>query len=156
MRIVAQRVRKAKVTVDGEVVGKIGTGILALVGFGVGDGTDLPEAKAWNSLLSKLLDLRIFPDDNSKLNLSLRDVRGGLLLVSQFTLYADCRKGRRPSFTGAAPPDVASLLFDRFVDDARAAYPAGVVEHGVFAAAMDVELVNWGPVTITLDGADFA
>lgn len=156
MRIVAQRVKEAQVTVAGKNVGSIETGILALVGFGAEDGTDLPATKAWKTLLPKLLDLRIFPDDHGKLNLSLRDVHGGLLLVSQFTLYADCRKGRRPSFTTAGPPDTAAALFERFVEDARAAYPGGEVEQGVFAAEMDVHLVNWGPVTITLDSADFS
>ncbi|QJT08836.1 D-aminoacyl-tRNA deacylase [Oceanidesulfovibrio marinus] len=155
MRIVAQRVKEARVDVAGETVGRIDTGILALVGFGAGDGPELPGSKAWRALLSRLLTLRIFPDDQGRFNLGLGDVEGGLLLVSQFTLYADCRKGRRPSFTGAAAPELAAALFERFVQDATAAYP-GQVEQGVFAANMDVSLVNWGPVTITLDGADFA
>ena len=155
MRLVLQRVEKALVCVAGRTVGEIGTGLLVLAGFGSGDGPSLPEGKAWPALCGKVLDLRIFPDDQDKLNLSLRDIKGDLLLVSQFTLYADCRKGRRPSFTDAAPPELARALYDRFVADMRALAP-GRCEQGVFGEIMELDFVNWGPVTILLDSKDFA
>ncbi|MEF2230319.1 MAG: D-aminoacyl-tRNA deacylase [Pseudodesulfovibrio sp.] len=150
MRIVLQRVKKARVTVDDRTVGEIGVGILALVGFGQGDSPSLPGSPAWAKMLDKLVNLRIFPDGQGKLNRSLTDIAGGLLLVSQFTLYADCKKGRRPSFSNACPPDTARQLFDRFVADARAVAP-GPAATGVFGAEMDLDFVNWGPVTILLD-----
>jgi len=153
VRIVLQRVRRARVDVDGQTVGEIATGILALVGFGQDDTPALPGSPAWAKALDKLTNLRIFPDDQGKLNRSLIDIAGGLLLVSQFTLYADCRKGRRPSFSAACPPDTARALFDRFTADARAAAP-GPVATGVFGAEMDLDFVNWGPVTILLDSED--
>ena len=155
MRLVVQRVREACVAVDGQAVASIEAGLLVLVGFGAADGPDFAAGKACRGLLEKLLDLRIFPDEAGKLNLSLRETGGGLLLVSQFTLYASCRKGRRPSFSEAAPPQVALGLYDAFVEMARQALPWRV-GGGVFGADMDVSLVNWGPVTILLDSADFA
>lgn len=150
MRVVIQRVSDAKVTVAGKTVGEIGVGILALVGFGREDTPSLPESPAWNKMLDKLVNLRIFPDADSKLNLSLTDIVGDLMLISQFTLYADCKKGRRPSFTGACQPYVASPLFDRFVEAAKAAAP-GKVAAGEFGAEMHLDFTNWGPVTIILD-----
>jgi len=159
MRMLLQRVRRAEVRVNGpdgeRVAGSIGQGLLLLAGFGEQDGESLPDSKAWDRMLSKCLDMRIFPDEAGKLNLSLRDTGGELLVVSQFTLYADCGRGRRPSFTEAAPPPVAQALFERLVADLEAALP-GKVGRGVFGGDMDVELVNWGPVTIWLDSADFS
>jgi len=153
MKIVLQRVKQASVTVAGREVAAIGPGILALVGFGREDDDSLPESGIWDFMLKKLFDLRIFPDAEGRLNLSLRDVGHGggeLLLVSQFTLYADCRKGRRPSFQDAAPPDLARMLFTRFANDAAHLWP-DKVQTGRFGEEMDVSLTNWGPVTITLD-----
>ena len=150
MRVVIQRVSDARVTVGGRTVGEIGTGILALVGFGREDTVSLPESSAWSKMLDKLFNLRIFPDEADKLNLSLTDVSGDLMLISQFTLYADCKKGRRPSFTGACQPYVASPLFDRFVEAAKAEAP-GKVAAGEFGAEMHLDFTNWGPVTIILD-----
>lgn len=144
MRAVLQRVSRAKVTVDGEVTGEIGQGILVLVGVGAGD-TDADAAY----LVEKTVNLRIFSDDEGKMNRSVLDVSGGLLVVSQFTLYADTRKGRRPSYIGAASPDEANRLYEVFVTEARK--HLATVETGRFQAMMDVELVNDGPVTILLD-----
>lgn len=153
MRIVIQRVSDARVSVEGRLVGEIATGILALVGFGKEDTVSLPDSPVWQKMLDKLFNLRIFPDEAGKLNLSLLDVSGDLMLVSQFTLYADCKKGRRPSFTGACQPYVASPLFDRFVEAARAIAP-GKVASGEFGAVMHLDFTNWGPVTIILDSND--
>lgn len=144
MRVVLQRVSRARVTVDGRVTGEIGRGLLLLAGFTDGD-TD--EALAW--MADKVVELRIFPDDEGKMNRSVRDVGGGLLVVSQFTLYGDTRKGRRPSFVDAARPEVAIPLYERFVDLLRATgLPVGT---GEFGAMMDVELLNEGPVTLILE-----
>ena len=160
MRLLLQRVSRARVDVDGRAVGEIGQGLLVLAGFGKADGPDLPGTKLWNSLCAKLFDLRVFPDAAGKLNVSLRDAAqsgqgGGLLLVSQFTLYADVRRGRRPSFTDAAPPDVARALYERLAADLAAQCP-GPFAQGVFGAEMQLDFVNSGPVTIMLDSADFA
>ena len=145
MRIVLQRVSEASVTVGGEVVSRIGPGLLLLVGVAADDG----EAQAdW--LAEKVVGLRIFGDGEGKMNLSVRDVGGEVLAVSQFTLLADTRKGKRPSFVGAAPPEEAERLFDYFCERLRAA-GAGPVKTGVFGAMMDVALVNDGPVTIILE-----
>ncbi len=154
MRLIIQRVTEARVLVDKEIKGEIGTGFLVLVGFGREDDANLPGSAAWNKMLDKLVNLRIFTDDDGRFNLSLKDVAGDLLLVSQFTLYADCRKGRRPSFTDACVPELADSLFGRFVEDARAKAPATVAT-GVFGAEMFLDFTNWGPVTITLDSRDF-
>lgn len=154
MRLHIQRVSQASVTVDGRVVGSIGTGLMVLAGFSTADGLGLPDSRVWTAMLGKLLDLRIFPDDAGKMNLSLAQYGGGLLVVPQFTLYADCRKGRRPSFHLAAGPDIAVPLFDALLRD-LAAMRGGPVEHGAFGEDMDVSLVNWGPVTILLDSEDF-
>ncbi|MBI2761697.1 MAG: D-tyrosyl-tRNA(Tyr) deacylase [Chloroflexi bacterium] len=144
MRAVVQRVTSASVTVDGQVTGAIDTGLLVLIGAGEGDR----EADA-ELLARKVAELRVFSDAAGKFNLSLLDLAGAALVVSQFTLYADLRKGRRPSFTGAAPPAAASALVDHFCVALR---KHGVpVRTGVFGAHMDVRLVNDGPVTIVLD-----
>lgn len=140
---VTQRVSQARVEVNGEVIGQIGTGLLVLVCAERGDS----EVQA-DKLLAKLLKLRIFSDEAGKMNRSVQDVGGGLLLVSQFTLAADTTGGNRPSFTGAAAPDEGRRLYDYFVARARAAHP--VVQTGEFAADMKVHLVNDGPVTIPL------
>lgn len=150
MRLVIQRVTDAKVVVDGKAVGEIGKGFMVLVGFGRDDDEGLPGSAVWKKIIDKLINLRIFTDEAGKFNLSLADVGGDLLLVSQFTLYADCRKGRRPSFTNACAPGLADDLFERFVADVRAAAPAKV-DTGVFGAEMFLDFTNWGPVTITLD-----
>jgi D-tyrosyl-tRNA(Tyr) deacylase len=144
MRAVVQRVSHASVRVEGEVVGKIGRGFLVLLGAGRGD----TEAEVeW--MARKVLGLRVFPDDGGRMNHSLVDIEGELLLVSQFTLYGDCRKGRRPSFERALEPEAATLLCERFVAECRAAGTR--VETGVFGAMMDVELLNDGPVTLLID-----
>jgi D-aminoacyl-tRNA deacylase len=143
MKAVVQRVREASVTVAGEVVGAIGPGLLVLVCAEPQD-----DAASGRALLAKLLKLRVFGDDAGKMNRSLQDVGGGLLLVSQFTLAADTRGGNRPSFSGAAPPDQARALYEQLLLDARAMHPT--VAAGVFGADMQVALVNDGPVTIPL------
>lgn len=146
MRILLQRVKKASVTVDGEVAGAIGQGYAILVGVGHGDGE---EQATW--LAKKIAGLRVFEDDDGKFNRSIQDVGGSALVVSQFTLYADARKGRRPSFVDAALPEAAEPLVERFADLLRA---EGVpVEMGVFGARMLVEIHNDGPVTIWLERA---
>ena len=154
MRAVVQRVREASVAVDGQLTGRIGPGYLVLVAFGGSDTEDMIGGKIWNKFIQKLLGLRLFPDAGGPINASLTDHGGGLLLVSQFTLYADISRGRRPSFAGAVKPDAAKALYDAFVADVRRSHP--VVEEGIFGADMDVSLVNWGPVTIVLDSADLA
>ena len=141
MLAVVQRVREAKVVVAGRTIGEIGAGLLVLVCAERGDA----QAQA-DRLLAKLLKLRIFSDGDGKMNRSVQDVAGGLLLVSQFTLAADVSGGNRPSFTNAAPPEEGRRLYDYFVQQARAAHP--VVQTGEFAADMQVHLVNDGPVTI--------
>ena len=147
MRALLQRVSHASVTVDGKVVGQIGQGLLVLLGVGQGDS----EVQV-KTLADKIVHLRIFGDDEGKMNRSLLDVGGEVLVVSQFTLYADVRKGRRPSFTDAAPPSLAEPLVERF-KDALATYGLKV-EGGVFGAYMEVELINSGPVTIWLDSEE--
>jgi D-tyrosyl-tRNA(Tyr) deacylase len=154
VRLLIQRVSGAAVDVAGKTAGQIGPGLLVLAGFGADDGPGFAGGKAWRAMIDKTAGLRVFPDQGGKLNLSLEDTGGELLLVSQFTLYADCRKGRRPSFSGAAPPEAAEDLYGRLVADFEARLP-GKVGAGVFAAEMDVRLVNAGPVTIMLDSADF-
>ncbi len=144
MRVVIQRVREASVSVEGAVVGSIGLGMMVLVGVGHGDDRDRAAR-----LADKVVNLRIFPGDDGKTDRSLADVGGEVLVVSQFTLYADTRKGRRPSFIGAADPDEAAALVEVF---AAAIAEHGVhVERGVFGAEMAVALVNDGPFTLTLD-----
>lgn len=144
MRIVLQRVSRARVTVEGRVTGEIGRGLLLLAGFTDGDSEDV---LAW--MADKVVGLRIFPDDEGKMNRSVQEIGGGLLVVSQFTLYGDTRKGRRPSFIDAARPEIAIPLYERFVELLRATgLPVGT---GEFGAMMDVELVNDGPVTLILE-----
>lgn len=148
MRLLLQRVSEAKVTIDGDVTGRIGQGIVALVGLGAGDSESLFRPAA-----EKIVNLRIFPDDEGKMNRSLAEIGGGILAVSQFTLYADARKGRRPSYITAMPPDQARGMFDLFLDVLRDIHQ-GPVETGRFGAMMDVQLVNDGPVTIWLDSSE--
>lgn len=144
MRAVVQRVSRARVTSAGELLGEIGPGLLVLLGVGHDDG---PEQSAW--LVNKIAGLRIFGDDQGKFNLSLEDVGGQVLVVSQFTLWGDCRKGRRPSFGRAAPPELAEPLYQDFCRRLR---ERGLsVATGRFGAMMEVELVNQGPVTLLLD-----
>jgi D-aminoacyl-tRNA deacylase len=144
VRAVVQRVGEASVRVGGEVVGSIGHGLVVLLGVGVGDA----EADAGH-LADKVLNLRVFPDEAGQMNRSVLDVSGGLLVVSQFTLLGDARRGRRPSYVEAAPPEEADRLYQLFVSRLR---PSGLsVATGVFRAMMDVTLVNQGPVTILLD-----
>lgn len=144
MRAVLQRVAHAKVTVENKTVGEIGRGILLLLGVAADDAE-----KDARYLLEKTLHLRIFEDGEDKMNLSLVDVKGELLVVSQFTLYADARRGRRPSYSQAAPPIDANRLYEFFVAEARGQIPK--VETGRFQAMMNVSLVNSGPVTVLLD-----
>ncbi|MDR7869846.1 MAG: D-aminoacyl-tRNA deacylase [Tissierellaceae bacterium] len=144
MRVVVQRVKEASVTVNGDIVGSINKGLLVLLGVG-----DEDDDKDLDYLVEKVLGLRIFEDENDKMNLSLLDVEGELLVVSQFTLYGDVRKGKRPSFTGSAHPDIAIAMYEDFIQSAR---DMGLkVETGVFGAHMDVSLINDGPVTIMID-----
>ncbi len=145
MRVVLQRVSQASVSVSGEQVGEIGGGLVLLVGLTDGDDED---TLRW--MADKVLGLRVFSDEGGKMNLSLEEVEGDILVISQFTLYGDTRKGRRPSFVHAAPPEVAIPLYERFLGLLRAAAP-GRVESGEFGAMMDVALVNAGPVTLMLE-----
>jgi D-tyrosyl-tRNA(Tyr) deacylase len=147
VRLVIQRVKQSKVTVSGSTTGAIRSGLLVLIGISRED----THAEA-DYMLDKVLGLRIFPDESGKMNRNIVEAGGALLLVSQFTLYGDCRKGRRPSFDRAAPPQQAQTLYEYFVDAARQG--AVPVETGVFQAAMEVHLVNDGPVTILLDSDD--
>lgn len=144
MRAVLTRVKSASVTIDGEVVGKIGQGFLILLGVGPED-----TPKHCRYLAEKALGLRVFEDADGKMNCSLADVGGEVLVVSQFTLYGNCRKGRRPSFTEAAPPDLGEALYEQFLAEcASLGYPP---QHGQFGADMQVASVNDGPVTLILD-----
>jgi len=146
MRVVVQRVTRARVSANGEITGEIGLGLLVLLGVGVGD----TRAEA-DYLVDKTIGLRIFEDAGGKMNLSVAEVGGALLVVSQFTLYGDARRGKRPSFDAAAPPDEARELYEYFVEKVRS---AGLrCETGRFQETMQVELVNEGPVTILLDSA---
>ena len=145
MMAVLQRVREARVEIAGKTVGQIGQGLLVLVCAEHGDGQ-----KEADKLLAKMMKLRIFSDEAGKMNRCVQDVGGGLLLVSQFTLAADTRSGNRPSFTQAAKPDEGRRLYDYLVQQARALYPASLVQTGEFAADMQVHLVNDGPVTIPM------
>ena len=144
MRFVVQVVSEANVKIDGEIKGKIGRGFMVLVGVGKED-----DLAATHKMVNKLLGLRIFPDENDKTNLSLADVNGELLMISQFTLYADCKKGNRPSFIRAGAPDEANRLYEYIVDKCRQKVPK--VDTGEFGAQMQVSLVNEGPFTIILD-----
>ena len=147
MRAVVQRVTHASVTVDGELLGQIGKGFLIFLGVAEGDTREITERMA-----DKICRLRIFEDENGKTNLSLADVEGELLVISQFTLYADCKKGIRPSFVKAGAPRMAEALYERFMEHCRAY--VDVVEKGRFGADMKVELLNDGPFTLMLDSED--
>lgn len=144
MKIVLQRVKEASITIDGEIHGAIGKGYMILVGFNEEDNHEIIDR-----LVEKMIHLRVFEDENQKMNRSLLDVEGSILSISQFTLYADCRKGRRPSFINAAKPDISSPLYDYFNECLR---NQGIhVETGIFGADMKCALINDGPVTIVLD-----
>lgn len=144
MRAVVQRVKEASCTVDGKKVGEIDKGIVLFLGIGQGD-----EEKDLNYLVEKVLGLRIFSDDEGKMNLSLEDIEGEILIISQFTLYGDVRKGKRPSFTRSSSPELGEKYYNKFIEEVR---NMGVkAETGVFGADMDIELINDGPVTILLD-----
>ena len=144
MRMIIQRVSHASVTVDNNIIGSIKKGFLILLGIHQEDTKETAD-----KLIHKMLGLRIFSDENDKINLSLKDVEGSLLIVSQFTLYADCKKGNRPSFTRAGKPDLANELYEYVIAECQKQIP--VVEHGSFGADMKVELLNDGPFTILLD-----
>lgn len=146
MKIVIQRVLEAEVSIDGKTQGKIGKGLLLFLGVGAEDTKEIAD-----KFLEKIRKLRIFEDAEGKTNLSLQDVEGEILVVSQFTLYADCRKGNRPSFINSAPPAMAEELYEYFLATCKA--KLGKVEHGQFGADMKVSLVNDGPFTIVLDDA---
>jgi D-aminoacyl-tRNA deacylase len=145
LRVVLQRVSRAEVRIGGRVAGAIGRGFVLLAGF---TASDTEETLAW--MVDKVIGLRLFSDEAGRFNLDLGEVGGGLLVVSQFTLYGDARKGRRPSFIGAAPPETAIPLYERFVQLLRERAP-GPVETGEFGAMMEVDLVNDGPVTLLLE-----
>ena len=144
MKFVIQRVQHASVTVDNEVIGKIGKGFMVLIGVSEEDNTEIAD-----KMIKKLIGMRIFEDENGKTNLALKDVDGELLLISQFTLYADCKKGNRPSFIKAGNPELANSLYEYIIAACKKEVP--VVETGSFGADMKVELLNDGPFTILLD-----
>jgi D-tyrosyl-tRNA(Tyr) deacylase len=148
VKALLQRVASAKVTVNSEIIGEIPAGWLILLGIGQGDSeADIPK------LVDKILGLRLFSDADGRFNLSVQDTQGALLIVSQFTLFADCSRGRRPGFSNAAPPNQAKSLYEKFVDAMRVS--GLLVQTGSFGADMKVSLVNDGPVTVMLDTADF-
>ncbi len=147
MKFVIQRVTQSSVTVDGNVIGKIDKGFMVLIGVEDSDTKAIAD-----KMISKLIGLRVFQDENDKMNLSLKDVNGELLLISQFTLYADCKKGNRPSFIRAGKPDMANEMYQYIIDECKK--QVSVVEQGEFGADMKVELLNDGPVTIILDSAE--
>ena len=144
MKFVVQRVKNAQVDIEGKTVGKIGKGFMVLIGI---THTDTKEVADY--LVKKLINLRVFEDENGKMNLSLKDVQGSLLLISQFTLYADCTSGNRPSFTNAAKPEFANELYEYIIEECKKQIPN--VQTGIFGADMQVSLVNDGPVTIILE-----
>ena len=144
MKLVIQRVKRASVEVENKIVGKIGQGFLVLLGVGPNDTEEIADF-----LVQKLIKLRVFEDENKKMNLSIKDINGELLIVSQFTLYADCSSGNRPSFTNAAKQDLANELYEYFIK--KCMEENIKVEHGIFGADMQVELLNDGPVTILLE-----
>ena len=144
MRLVVQRVKRASVEVDGNIVGEIKQGFLVLLGVGPDDTKEVADF-----LVKKLIKLRVFEDENGKMNLSLKDINGELLIVSQFTLYADCSGGNRPSFTNAAKPEKANELYEYFIKKCQEENIK--LQHGIFGAHMQVKLLNDGPVTIFLE-----
>ena len=149
MKFVIQRVTEANVKVDGEIIGEIGKGFMVLIGVGEDDTREIAD-----KMVKKKTGLRIFEDENGKTNLSLADVGGQMLLISQFTLYANCRKGNRPSFIEAGAPDKANEMYEYIIEECKKVVP--VVERGQFGADMKVSLVNDGPFTIILDSAQLA
>lgn len=144
MRFIIQRVSNSKVTIDNKIRGQIGKGFMVLIGVGESDTKEIAD-----KMIHKMINLRIFEDENGKTNLSLKDVGGELLLVSQFTLYANCKKGNRPSFIEAGEPDKAEALYEYMIEEAAKRVP--VVQHGSFGADMKVSLINDGPFTVLLD-----
>lgn len=144
MKVIIQRVLNASVSVDNSTIGSIERGYLVLLGVGSDDTKQTADR-----IIKKLLNLRLFADENDKTNLSIRDIHGSLLIVSQFTLYADCRKGNRPSFTNAGSPALAEELYEYFIEECKKEIP--VVEHGSFGEHMKVALVNDGPFTVILE-----
>lgn len=144
MRFVIQRVMNSKVTIDGKIRGQIGKGFMVLIGVGEGDTVETAD-----KMIRKMINLRIFEDENGKTNLGLKDVGGSLLLISQFTLYADCKRGNRPSFVKAGAPDTAKSLYEYIISKCK--NEIEVVEQGEFGTDMKVELVNDGPFTVLLD-----
>ena len=149
MKFVIQRVLEADCQVDGNITGKIQKGYCVFIGVSETDTKEIAD-----KMIKKLIGMRIFSDENDKINLSLKDVDGGLLLISQFTLYANCRKGNRPSFTEAGKPDLANELYEYIIQECKKEIP--VVETGIFGADMKISLVNDGPFTIVLDSNDLA
>ncbi len=147
MRFVIQRVTKASCTVEGNVTGKIDKGFLVLIGISADDTKEIAD-----KMIKKLIGMRIFDDENGKTNFALSDVGGELLLISQFTLYADCKKGNRPSFTKAGGPDMANELYEYIIAECDKQY--GKVQRGIFGADMKIELLNDGPFTVILDSAE--
>lgn len=144
MKFVIQRVTESSVTVDNKVIGKIGKGFMVLIGVGQNDTREIAD-----KMVKKMVGLRIFEDENGKTNLSLADVNGELLLISQFTLYANCKKGNRPSFIESGAPDMANELYEYIISKCKENVP--IVERGIFGADMKISLVNDGPFTIVLD-----
>jgi D-tyrosyl-tRNA(Tyr) deacylase len=144
LKVVLQRVSEASVTVDGEITGSIGKGYVVLLGIGEGDTKEQID-----KMVEKIRKLRIFPDENYKINLSIEDIDGEILVVSQFTLYADCRKGNRPNFTQAGSPSLAEELYDYFIETSQGKFKK--VNHGIFGEHMHVSLVNDGPFTVILE-----
>ena len=147
MRFLVQRVNKASVEVDGEIIGKIETGFLVFIGISETDDRIIAD-----KMVKKLIGLRIFDDENDKINLDLKSVGGQLLLISQFTLYADCKKGNRPSFVNAGAPEMANAIYQHIIEQCRKEIP--IVEEGKFGADMKVSLQNDGPFTIILDSSE--
>jgi len=145
MKTVVQRVSEARVSVDGKVVGEISHGMLVLLGFAPEDSMD-----DLNWMINKLINLRIFKDNENKMNLSVQDIKGSILIVSQFTLYGDSKKGNRPSFVSAAGPEIAIPLYNSFISSLKDSF-SGKVETGIFGADMKVSLINDGPVTLIIE-----
>lgn len=147
MRFVIQRVQHANVSVDGQIIGAIDKGLLVFIGVTHSDTSEIAD-----KMVKKLVNMRIFQDENDKTNLALQDVNGQLLLISQFTLYADCKKGNRPSFVNAGKPDMANELYEYIINSCKKSVP--IVEKGSFGADMKIDLLNDGPFTIVLDSDD--
>lgn len=147
MRFVIQRVQHANVSVDGQIIGAIDKGLLVFIGVTHSDTSEIAD-----KMVKKLVNMRIFQDENDKTNLALQDVNGQLLLISQFTLYADCKKGNRPSFVNAGNPDMANELYEYIIKCCKESVP--IVEKGSFGADMKIDLLNDGPFTIVLDSDD--